>query len=143
MSLHPIVNRAEFQRRHVKHVQEVIAAKIEFLRPRVPLRDAPTTQIQDTESALAKDQSSSSDLDPVPADQLRMVKRREYVRERFESKGLRTIEDWAGEIEKLYPAEPVSERTLYNYLAGRTDPHLSTRRAMAASLGVDEPELPS
>jgi hypothetical protein len=105
-SLRPIVNRAEFQRRHVRHIQEVITAKIEFLRPRVPLRDVPATPIHDTEPALASDRSSSSDSDPVPADQLRRDKRQEYVRQRLKSKGLRTTEKkWAEKIKKLYPAK--------------------------------------
>jgi hypothetical protein len=143
MSLHPIVNRAEFQRRHVKHIQEVITAKIEFLRPHVPLRDAPATPIYDTEPGLGGDRPSSSDLDPVPADQRRMDQRREYVLPRLKSKGWHTIEKWAEEIEKLYPGKVVSERTLYNYLAGTTDPHRRTRLLMAGSLGVKESELPS
>jgi hypothetical protein len=160
MFLRPIVNREEFQRGHVAHVHEAIAAKIEFLKPLVPVPASPSEPNRDAASGLPSVVAESPDhlspsavelpmpqsscySDPVPADmQSKAERRREYVIPRLHAKGWLTNQDWAEAIKQQHPDKPITAHTLYNYLAGRTNSTRSTRFLIADSLGVPISDLP-
>jgi hypothetical protein len=160
MFLRPIVNREEFQRGHVAHVHEAIAAKIEFLKPLVPVPASPSGPNRDAAIGLASGVAESPDhlspsavelpipqsscvSDPVPADLRSKAERRQaYVIPRRDEKGWFKNEDWAEAINQQHPHQSISVSTLFKYLAGKTDPNHVTRCLMAESLGVPEPDLP-
>lgn len=161
--LRPIVNSTEFQHRHLAHVAQSIAIKIEFLAPLVPSPVASSAPDRTAGGGLASTaataerspgdlppsavelavRSSSHISDPVAADVPSIAEiRRNYVIPRRDAKGWRTNEDWAQAIKKQHPDQPISARTLYNYLFGKTNPNHTTRWLMADALGVQESDLP-